>query len=137
MIFLLDLNFTLVSNNDQKKSPFIRQIQAEEYRMDLVERMRGQSVILITARPAKYKGETLESIARKCDGWQPEEAYFNDLGLPPPVIKESILNRFVLPKHGAGPYFGIESNPKTRAMYSRFGIDSVKYSDFMQMNNGR
>lgn len=133
MIILLDLNYTLVANSDKKVSPFYSQIEREIYRADLLEKIVDRKVILITARPSKYKEETLASIASKCGGWQPHDAYFNDIGLPPPVIKKSILERFIFPEYGPSGYFGIESNPATRGMYKRYGIESVKYSDFMSM----
>ena len=62
------------------------------------------------------------------------EAYFNDLGLEPPSIKESILQRFVFPKYGRDgkSYFAVESNPRTRAMYYRYGIPAEPYDKFIQ-----
>ena len=62
------------------------------------------------------------------------EAYFNDLNLDPPSIKESILERFVFPKHGkdGNLYFAVESNPRTRAMYYRHGIPAEPYDKFIQ-----
>ena len=52
-ICLLDLNYTLVSNQAATKTlrPFSRRLAAEEYRADLVEAVREDHVILITARP--------------------------------------------------------------------------------------
>jgi len=43
-----------------------------------------------------------------------------------------------LPRHGAqnGPegahYYAVESNPKTRAMYARFGIEAAPYDRFIK-----
>ena len=50
-ICLLDLNYTLVSNQVVTKTlwPFSRRLEAEEYRTDLIETVRGDHVILITA----------------------------------------------------------------------------------------
>ena len=52
-IYLLDLNYTLVGNQAATKPlrPFSRRLAAEEYRADLIEAIRGDHVILITARP--------------------------------------------------------------------------------------
>jgi hypothetical protein len=125
MIYLLDLNYTLVENSTEKYSPFIKQVEHERYRQWLVELLRDKQVILITARPVKYDRATLTSIQRKT-GWQPGEAYFNHLNLPPPAIKKSIMMDIVFPKHGSDGklYYGLESNPRTRAMYEQLGIAS-------------
>lgn len=127
MIVLLDLNYTLVENNLVKFSPFSRQIEQEQYRQWLVEAVENHYVILMTARPEKYKVQTLQRIMR-VTGWQPQKAYFNDFGVPPPQIKQSVLERFVFEEHGSdgGLYLAIESNPRTSEMYKKFGIDSVR-----------
>ena len=64
MIYLLDLNQTLVDKNkdDPRLHLFGSQIEAEIYRQELVAEFRGKYVILITARPAKYKTQTLANI---------------------------------------------------------------------------
>lgn len=134
-IILLDLNYTLVSNQRQTRMirPFSARLKAEEYRKDLVESIKDNRVVIITARPS-YQGEqSMENILRKT-GWQPMESYFNDLNLDPPSIKESILKRFVFPKYGSdgNTYFAVESNPRTRAMYARYGILSEPYEKFIQ-----
>lgn len=79
-ICLLDLNYTLVSNQATTKTlrPFSQRLAAEEYRTDLIEAVRGDRVILITARPDRQREETLANILRKT-GWQPQEWYFNDI----------------------------------------------------------
>ena len=58
--------------------------------------------------------------------WQPQEAYFAEISAPPPEIKKGLLLRYIFPKHGknGADFFGIESNPKTRAMYGKLGVDS-------------
>lgn len=126
---LLDLNYTLVSNSTTKASPFSKQIQGEQYRMDLVEAIRPYPVILITARPFKYTEQTLESIKAKT-GWQPDEAFFNDLNLFPPAFKKSVLDRYLLSRNIE--MFGVESNPRTRAMYKNNGVESCSYADFIR-----
>ena len=125
MIILLDLNYTLVENSDEKYRPFAKQIEAERYRGWLVELVKPYHVILMTARPTMHEAATLASIHAKT-GWLPQEAYFNAYGLTPPLAKERMLNEHVRPNHGHARYLAIESNPKTHAMYARYGIRSVK-----------
>ena len=134
-IALVDLNYTLVENSPKwgapKIYPFIRQIEQETYRQWLVDFLRDKCAILITARPQKYREATLERI-KLLTGWQPQEAYFAEISATPPEIKEDLLLRYIFPKHGRNgeDYFGIESNPKTRAMYLRYSIESLRTEDF-------
>lgn len=134
-IALVDLNYTLVENSPKwgapKIYPFIRQIEEETYRQWLVDFLRDKYAILITARHQKYREATLERI-KLLTGWQPQEAYFAEISATPPEIKEDLLLRYVFPKHGRNgeDYFGIESNPKTRAMYLRYSIESLRAEDF-------
>ena len=134
-IALVDLNYTLVENSPKwgapKNYPFIRQIEQETYRQWLVDFLRDKYAILITARPQKYREATLERIKLLTD-WQPQEAYFAEISATPPEIKEDLLLRYIFPKHGRNgkDYFGIESNPKTRAMYLRYSIESLRAEDF-------
>ena len=134
-ICLLDLNYTLVSNQVSTKTlrPFSRRLEAEEYRADLIEAVRGDHVILITARPDRQQEETLANILRKT-GWQPQEWYFNDIDAWPPAFKKSALQRFIFPKHGEDGdlYYAVESNPRTRAMYAKFGIAALPYEVFIR-----
>jgi len=125
MIILLDLNYTLVENSEEKLTPFTRQIQAERYRQWLVELIKPHHVIMLTARPAIHQKATLESIEQKT-GWLPQESYFNVYRLAPPVAKEVMLKKYVIPKHGKTDYLAIESNPRTRAMYERHQIRSIQ-----------
>ena len=134
-IALVDLNYTLVENSPKwgapKIYPFIHQIEEERYRQWLVDFLRDKYAILITARHQKYREATLERIKLLTD-WQPQEAYFAEISATPPEIKEDLLLRYVFPKHGRNgeDYFGIESNPKTRAMYLRYSIESLRTEDF-------
>ena len=134
-IALVDLNYTLVENSPKwgapKIYPFIRQIEQETYRQWLVDFLRDKYAILITARPQKYREATLERI-KLLTGWQPQEAYFAEISATPPDIKEDLLLRYIFPKHGRNgkDYFGIESNPKTRAMYLCYNIESLRAEDF-------
>lgn len=132
---LLDLNYTLVGNQATTRllRPFSRRMDAEEYRADLIGAIRDDYVIIITARPAYQMRQTMENIKRKT-GWQPAEWYFNDIDADPPTFKESALRRFVFPKHGqdGAIYYAVESNPKTRAMYGRYGIQAKPYDVFIK-----
>ena len=125
MIILLDLNFTLVENSDEKHKPFTKQIEAEKYRAWLVELIKPHHVILMTARPAMHQAATIASIQEKT-GWQPNEALFNKYGIAPPLAKERMLNEYVLKNYGKDELLALESNPQTRAMYARYGIRSMK-----------
>jgi hypothetical protein len=59
--------------------------------------------------------------------WRPQDACFAPLGWwNPPAIKEHLLHRDVFPNWGRGTeYLAIESNPRSRAMYAKFGIPSL------------
>ena len=135
MKYLVDLNYTLVGNSpkwgEPRITPFSRQIEQETYRQWLVDFLRDKYAILITARPIRYKEQTLARIFNQTN-WQPQEAYFAEISAPPPEIKEDLLLRYIFPKHGKNGevFFGIESNPKTRAMYGKYDIDSLCFADF-------
>jgi len=133
MKILLDLNQTLVdrAKDAPRVRPFELQIESETYCQWLVELLKNEYVILITARPEKYKRMTLAKI-EALTGWQPQEAYFAEIQATPPEIKEHLLLNYIFPRHGkeGKEYFGIESNPKTRAMYEKYGISSLKAEDF-------
>ena len=134
-ICLLDLNYTLAGNQASTKTlwPFSRRMDAEEYRTDLIEAIRGDYVILIMARPDRQQVETLANIQSKT-GWQPQEWYFNDIDAWPPAFKKSAFQRFIFPKHGKDGrlYYAVESNPRTRAIYAKFGIVASPYEVFIQ-----
>lgn len=93
--------------------------------------LRDKYAILITARPNRYREQTLERIFKQT-AWEPQEAYFAEISATPPEIKEDLLLRYIFPKYGrnGADFFGIESNPKTREMYSHYEIDSLKVEDF-------
>jgi hypothetical protein len=128
VIYLLDLNFTLVANNPPRGTPappMQKRMQTEIYRQWLVEMLRPHRVILITARPDRWKEPTLVRI-KELTGWQPMDAYFDDgVTRTPPAIKRHLLIDVIFPKFGRGAFYGIESNPKTRAVYAALGIPSV------------
>ena len=116
-------------------TPFSKQIEQETYRQWLVDFLRDKYAILITARPNRYKEQTLERIFSQTN-WQPQESYFAEISAPPPEIKEDLLLRYIFPKHGKNgeDFFGIESNPKTRAMYGKLGIDSFSTIEFKRID---
>lgn len=126
-IYLLDLNYTLIANSPPagtNRPPMETRIKMEHYRQWLVELLRPHAVILITARPERWRDATLARIAA-LTGWQPMDAYFDDgKTRRPPAIKRYILLNKIFPKYGWSGYHAIESNPKTRQMYARFGIES-------------
>ena len=134
-ICLLDLNYTLVKNQAASRTlrPFSARMDAEEYRLDLIEKIKDDYVIIITARPTYQANQTMANIKKKT-GWQPAEYYFNDNDSEPPVFKKSALQRFIFPKHGddGAIYYAIESNPKTRAMYAGYGIAATPYELFIK-----
>lgn len=142
MKYLVDLNYTLVGNSpkwgEPRITPFSRQIELETYRQWLVNFLRDKYAILITARPIRYKEQTLARIFSQTN-WQPKEAYFAEIAATPPEIKEDLLLRYIFPKHGknGADFFGIESNPKTRAMYGKYGIPSQNEKRFYQDLNSR
>lgn len=134
-IILLDLNYTLVSNQQSTRllRPFSLRMEKEEYRKDLLDAIQDNYVVIVTARPEYQKQNTLANIWKKMN-WYPAESYFNDINAEPPAFKESALRRFIFPKHGSAgsQYLAIESNPKTRAMYARYGIKAVPYETFIK-----
>ena len=140
MKYLVDLNYTLVGNSpkwgEPRITPFSRQIELETYRQWLVDFLRDKYAILITARPIRYKEQTLTRIFSQTN-WQPKESYFAEISATPPEIKEDLLLRYIFPKHGRNgeDFFGIESNPKTRAMYGKYGILSQSQADLQESVN--
>ena len=127
MILLLDLNYTLVSNSEDKVNPFTLQVSQEQYRLPLIALSNQCQTILVTARPQKYKDITLKSIQEKT-GWTPIDSYFNIFSLPPNELKPKIFKELIAPKHGIDPsnYIAIESNPKTILEYKKIGILCLK-----------
>ena len=140
MKYLVDLNYTLVGNSpkwgEPRITPFSRQIELETYRQWLVDFLRDKYAILITARPIRYKEQTLTRIFSQTN-WQPKESYFAEISATPPEIKEDLLLRYIFPKLGRNgeDFFGIESNPKTRAMYGKYGILSQSQADLQESVN--
>lgn len=132
LIILLDLNYTLVGNSSEIKfiRPFQKKIQAELYRDWLVELIKDYYVILITARPDYQKKATIDSLKEKFDYWMPDEMYFQEENDRPPIAKEKLLKKYIIPKHRLDSNFlAIESNPRTKKMYEKYQIPSVSVYD--------
>jgi hypothetical protein len=132
VIYLLDLNYTLVANSPKfgapPTRPFIKQIDQELYREWLIDLLRPHTVILITARPNRYQEVTLARINEQCH-WQPIDAYFAEISSRPPMIKKHLLETYIFPKYGQSGFFGLESNPQTRSMYAQFEIPAIRVTD--------
>ena len=132
-VILLDLNYTLVANSQHKVSPFKDQILSEVYRFDLLQKLmsHGHTILLVTARPKAYQDITLASIREKTN-WVPHSYYFNN-GDAPPESKRKALENHIFPLFGENADFlAIESNPKTRKMYSEYHIRSMTYHEYMK-----
>lgn len=131
-IILLDLNYTLVANSAENRytRPYKKKIKQELYREWLVELFKGYYVIIITARPNYQEKDTMNSIKEKLNGWMPDEVYFQEENDTPPVAKEKLLKKYILPKHAKqNNFLAVESNPKTKLMYKNYGINSVSIYD--------
>ena len=129
-VILLDLNYTLIANQQVSRNvrPIERRVEAETYRMDLVEALAGYRVFMLTARPERQKAATLGAIGRRIPQLVIERAYFNTHDEIPPDAKRRMLNTFILPEIDPAVCFAVESNPRTRAMYSVNRIQSAPYS---------
>jgi len=135
-ILLLDLNYTLAENSSEviRKGTHYN-VAVERYRPWLRDLIANHYVILITVRPDSYRKETLERIWNQLH-WQPNEAYFNQWNFRAAKCKETVLHRYVFPKHGQPEstwYLAIESNDETAAMYAGYGIDRYRAKDVQNM----
>ena len=132
LIILLDLNNTLVSGPRKTVNlpgkTYGEQIPRENYRLGLVELMKGHTVVLYTVRKEKHRAVTLENIASKCNGWQPHDAYFNGTegSSSGATVKGAYLRDFIFPKYGMPDqqkYYAIESDSAVRDMlWKRYQI---------------
>ena len=131
-IILLDLNYTLIANSWAIRHDKLPQkIYNRKYEHELVELIKDNYIILITASPDYTSSESLKHIEENTS-LKIDESYWN-FGKRPPELKRYWLEKVVLPKHGNDPnkYLAIESNPKTREMYKEFGIEARPKSDFI------
>jgi hypothetical protein len=135
----LDLNYTFVENQAETAKlggeDFGRRLEFERYRRWLLDLVRDGHVILITARPEKYRERTLARIDSLL-GWKPDEAYFNEHDLMPAVCKQQVLLTRIFPRYGRPSdgtrYFAVESNPRTAFMYAGYGIPALRVWDDWQ-----
>ena len=131
-IILLDLNYTLISNSwaiRYEKLP--EKIYKRQYEHRLIELIKNNYVILITASPDMTSYDSLKHIEDNTD-LKIAESYWN-FGKRPHELKRYWLEKAILPTHGneAEKYLAIESNPKTREMYAEFGIEARPKGDFI------
>ena len=131
-IILLDLNYTLISNSwaiRYEKLP--EKIYKRQYEHGLIELIKNNYVILITASPDMTSYDSLKHIEDNTD-LKIAESYWN-FGKRPHELKRYWLEKAILPTHGddAERYLAIESNPKTREMYAEFGIEARPKGDFI------
>lgn len=127
---LLDYVQTLVQNgNDPRREEFIRArrypdwIKLEVFRPWLVDLLRDQQVILITARSRRYREATMARIQHH--GLRLVGAYFSPADMEPPSAKAWLLDHEIYPNFGKptpGRYLALESNSRTREMYRGRGI---------------
>ena len=131
-IILLDLNYTLIKNSkDIRLLPLDEKIKNQEYETELIELIKDNYVILITASPYKRSHKILRDIEEKT-GFKPDESYWN-FNRQPPVLKRYWMVEEVIPRHGddSSKYLAIESNPATRRMYKKLGVEARPKSDFI------
>ena len=131
-IVLLDLNHTLAENSGDRfgqRGSYSEWISTSEtYRRWLVELLRDRTVLLVTARHARYEAATMQRIANVCGGWQPAEIHFRTTDEAPPAYKARTFVEEIAPRWGRDPtmYFGLESNAATRRAYARLGVQAVR-----------
>ena len=131
-IILLDLNYTLISNSwDIRYEKLPQKIYKRKYEHDLVELIKDNYVILITASPYQTSFDSLKHI-RENTGLEVNESYWN-FGKRPPELKKYWMEKAVIPTHGddMSKYLAIESNKNTRAMYKKLGIEARPKGDFI------
>lgn len=131
-IILLDLNYTLISNSKEIRTmPLDKKIKSQKYETDLINLIKDNYVILITASPYRRSYKILRDIKEKT-GFEPNESFWN-FGHQPPALKKYWMENEVIPQHGDGEdkYLAIESNPATRRMYKKLGIEAKPKGDFI------
>ena len=128
----MDLNYTLISNSWKIRHDELPQkIFNRQYEHELVNKIKDNYVILITASPYETSFDSLKHIEENTD-LKIFESYWN-FGKRPHELKEYWLEKAVFTTHGDDPskYLAIESNKDTREMYARFGIEARPKSDFI------
>lgn len=131
-IILLDLNYTLIANSKEIRTmPLDKKIKSQKYETDLINLIKDNYVILITASPYRRSHKILRDIKEKT-GFEPDESFWN-FGRQPPALKKYWMENEVIPQHGddEDKYLAIESNPATRRMYKKLGIEARPKGDFI------
>ena len=131
-IILLDLNYTLIANSKEIWNYSLeKKIKSQLYEEELINLIKDNYVILITASPYKRSHKILRDIKEKT-GFVPDESYWN-FGGQPPQVKRYWMENEILPQHGdnTDKYLAIESNPATRRMYKKLGIEARPKGDFI------
>lgn len=131
-IILLDLNYTLIANSKEIRTmPLDKKIKSQKYETDLINLIKDNYVILITASPYRRSYKILRDIKEKT-GFEPNESFWN-FCRQPPALKKYWMENEVIPQHGDGEdkYLAIESNPATRRMYKKLGIEARPKGDFI------
>lgn len=134
-IILLDLNYTLITRpTSNTGGRYPGRIYSQEYETELIDLIKDNYVILITARPYKYSYKTLAHIKEKT-GFVPDESYWNFDRHDPHVIKEIWMKNEIIPKHGDDmtKYLAIESNENTRRMYRKMGVKARRKQCFINV----
>jgi hypothetical protein len=125
-VVLLDLNYSLVANSAETMRQ--RRYDRELYRGWLVDLLRESRarVVLVTVRPARWERATVARIGKLLDGWQPDEAHFNDRGWSAPAWKAHVLRERVRPRFPSGSFLAIENNANVHTVYDREHVPWVK-----------
>ena len=135
-VILLDLNATYAANASQVHimQRGIYNVQQEFYRSWLTTMLRHRTVVMLTTRPSRYQDETMKHIL-DIEDWAPGLAVFNAWFLPAPDAKLKMLRETVYPTFGEpapGRYVAIESNIKTRAMFSQQSIPAYTQQEIQR-----
>ena len=111
--------------------PLDEKIKNQKYESELIDLIKNNYVILITASPYKRSHKILRDIKEKT-GFVVDESFWN-FGRQPPVLKKYWVETEVIPHHGEDmdKYLAIESNPATRRMYKKLGIEARPKGDFI------
>ena len=131
-IILLDLNYTLIANSKEIRTmPLDKKIKSQKYETDLINLIKNNYVILITASPYRRSHKILRDLKEKT-GFEPDESFWN-FGRQPPALKKYWMENEVIPQHGddGDKYLAIESNPATRRMYKKLGIEARPKGEFI------
>ena len=124
-----DANFILSWDIRYDRLP--QKIYNRNYEHELVELIKDNYVILITASPYETSFDSLKHIQENTE-LQINESYWN-FRKRPPELKRYWMKKAVIPTHGDNPnkYLAIESNKNTRAMYKKLGIEARPKGDFI------